>query len=60
LGKRQVQNEEREAHSNGVSGVPSFFLGGVPVTSGAQKPEILASAFGSAFGQCSLDDGACV
>lgn len=60
LGKRQVLDEEREAHALGVSGVPSFFLGGVPVTSGAQKPEILASAFGSAFGQCSLEDGTCV
>jgi predicted DsbA family dithiol-disulfide isomerase len=60
LGKRQVLDEEREAHTLGVSGVPSFLLGGVPVTSGAQKPEILASALGSAFGQCSLEDGACV
>ena len=59
LGKREVLDEESEARAHGVNGVPSFFLQGVPVMSGAQKPEILASAFGSALGQCSLDDGAC-
>jgi predicted DsbA family dithiol-disulfide isomerase len=59
LGQRQVHDEEREAHTRGVNGVPSFFLAGLPVMSGAQKPEILASAFGVALGQCSLDDGAC-
>lgn len=56
LGKRQVLDEEREAHTRGVNGVPSFFLKGIPVMSGAQKPEILASA----FRRCSLEDGACV
>jgi predicted DsbA family dithiol-disulfide isomerase len=55
LGTRQVLDEEREARAHGVNGVPSFFLGGVPVMSGAQKPEVLATA----FGQCSLEDGAC-
>ena len=59
LGRHEVLNEEREAHANGVSGVPSFFIGGVPVMSGAQKPEIMAPAFGTAFGQCSLEDGTC-
>jgi predicted DsbA family dithiol-disulfide isomerase len=59
LGKREVLDQEREAHAHGVNGVPSFFLAGVPVMSGAQKPEILASAFSSAFGECSLEDGAC-
>jgi predicted DsbA family dithiol-disulfide isomerase len=59
LGKREVLDQEREGHAHGVSGVPTFFVAGVPVMSGAQKPEILASAFGSAFGQCSLEDGAC-
>jgi len=59
LGKRQVLDEEREAHTRGVNGVPSFFLGGVPVMSGAQKPETLASAFGAALAQCSLEDADC-
>jgi predicted DsbA family dithiol-disulfide isomerase len=59
-GESEVLAEEREAHARGVDGVPSFFIGGVPVMSGAQKPEILASAFGSAFGQCALEDGGCV
>ena len=58
-GKREVLDEEREAHMHGVSGVPTFFIGGVPVMSGAQKPEIMAPAFGSAFAQCSLEDGRC-
>jgi predicted DsbA family dithiol-disulfide isomerase len=59
LGRREVLDEEREAHATGVSGVPSFLIGGIPVMSGAQKPEIMAAAFGSTFGQCSLEDGAC-
>ena len=59
LGKREVLDEEHEGHAHGVSGVPTFFVGGVPVMSGAQKPEILAAAFGSAFGLCSPEDGAC-
>jgi len=56
LGKRQVRDEEREAHTSSVNGVPSFFFKGTLVMSGAQKPEILASA----LRQCSLEDGACV
>lgn len=59
LGGREVLDEEHAAHAHGVNGVPAFFLDGVPVMSGAQKPEILASAFRGAFGQCSLEDGAC-
>ncbi|HXA05417.1 MAG TPA: DsbA family oxidoreductase [Bryobacteraceae bacterium] len=59
LGEREVRDEEREAHARGVSGVPTFFVKGLPVMSGAQTPELLASAFGTALGQCSLDDGAC-
>jgi predicted DsbA family dithiol-disulfide isomerase len=59
LGKQQVLDEERDAHKCGVNGVPSFFLQGQPVMSGAQKPEILASALGHALGQCSLEDGDC-
>jgi len=59
LGKQEVLDQEREAHAQGVSGVPTFLVGGVPVISGAQRPDILASAFGPTFGQCSLEDGAC-
>jgi predicted DsbA family dithiol-disulfide isomerase len=59
LGRREVL-DERETHALGVSGVPTFFVKGVPVVSGAQKPELLASALGPALEQCSLEDGACV
>jgi len=59
LGRREVLEEERDAHAHGVSGVPTFFVGGAPIISGAQKPELLASALGPALLQCSLDDGAC-
>ena len=59
LGRREVLDEEREAQAHGVSGVPTFFVGGVPLMSGAQKPEMLASALGPALAQCSLEDGAC-
>jgi len=59
LGRSEVQAEEREAHSRGVNGVPAFFVSGMPVASGAQKPEVLASLLGPAREQCSLDDGGC-
>src|SRR5579863_4675857 len=59
LGRSEVQAEEREAHNRGVNGVPAFFVSGMPVASGAQKPEILASVLGPALEQCSLDDGGC-
>lgn len=59
LGRHEVLDEEREAHTHGVSGVPTFFAGGRPVISGAQKPELLASVLGPALGRCSLEDGAC-
>ena len=59
LGRTEVEAEEREARAHGVDGVPTFFINGAPVTSGAQKPELLASVFGSALERCSLEDGAC-
>ena len=59
LGRREVLDEEHEAQAHGVSGVPTFFVGRVPLMSGAQKPELLASALGPALAQCSLEDGAC-
>ena len=49
-----MQAEEREAHSRGVNGVPAFFVGGTPVASGAQKPELLASLLAPA-----LENGGC-
>ena len=58
-GTSEVQAEEREAHTRGVTGVPAFFVSGVPVASGAQKPELLASLFGPVLEQCSLEDGDC-
>jgi len=59
LGRNEVLTEEREAHSRGVNGVPAFLIGGMPVASGAQKPELLASVFGPALEHCSLEDGGC-
>lgn len=58
-GRSEVLAEERETRAHGVSGVPTFFVNGQPVMSGAQKPELLASALGSVLGQCSLEGGAC-
>ena len=59
LGKDEVLEEEREARKRGVNGVPAFFVQNQPIVSGAQKPEILASALGPALGRCSIEDGAC-
>jgi predicted DsbA family dithiol-disulfide isomerase len=63
LGSDEVRADERQARARGVSGVPSFFIGGVPITSGAQHPELLAAVLGPALdstaGQCAPDDGAC-
>jgi predicted DsbA family dithiol-disulfide isomerase len=44
LGASEVAADERQARTQGVSGVPTFFVDGVPIASGAQKPEVLASA----------------
>jgi predicted DsbA family dithiol-disulfide isomerase len=63
LGSAEVRAEERQARARGVSGVPSFFIDGVPITSGARHPELLAADLGPALdrssGQCSLDDASC-
>src|SRR5713226_5636071 len=59
-GRSEVIAEEGEARKHGVSGVPTFFVNGQPVMSGAQKPDLLASVLAPVLGQCSLDDGACV
>jgi predicted DsbA family dithiol-disulfide isomerase len=49
LGASEVIADERQARSQGVSGVPTFFVDGDPIASGAQKPELLASVLGSAL-----------
>lgn len=59
-GRSEVLAEEREGRAHGVSGVPTFFVSGQPVMSGAQKPDLLASVLAPVLGQCSLEDGACV
>jgi predicted DsbA family dithiol-disulfide isomerase len=61
-GEAEIREEEQQARKFGVSGVPSFFINGTPITSGAQRPEALAAAFGPELGpvvaQCSTD-GVC-
>jgi predicted DsbA family dithiol-disulfide isomerase len=49
LGANEVAADELQARTQGVSGVPTFFVDGVPIASGAQKPEVLASALGPAL-----------
>jgi len=41
-GRQQVTMEEENARRQGVSGVPSFFVNGNAITSGAHPPELLA------------------
>ncbi len=41
-GQKEVAAEEHHARALGVNGVPAFFVGGKPVASGAQPPEVLA------------------
>jgi predicted DsbA family dithiol-disulfide isomerase len=49
LGASEVTADERQARAHGVSGVPTFFVDGDPIASGAQKPELLASVLGPAL-----------
>src|ERR1700686_2000645 len=49
LGASEEAADELQARTQGVSGVPTFFVDGVPIASGAQKPEVLASALGPAL-----------
>src|SRR5260370_34757204 len=48
------------ARVEGVKAVPTFFIQGVPITSGAHQPQILAALLGPALEpaleQCSLED----
>ena len=50
MGVENVAKEEEQARRSGVSGVPTFFVNGVPVTSGAHKPELLAHVFSQVLG----------
>ncbi len=61
LGAAEVRAEAEFARLQGVTGVPTFFVDGEPLMSGAQKPELLASILGPVLGsgQCSLEDGSC-
>ena len=52
LGRNEVSADESRARAQGVDGVPSFFVDGEPVASGAQKPERLAAFIGPALEQC--------
>jgi predicted DsbA family dithiol-disulfide isomerase len=60
VGRSEVLADERESAVQGVSGVPTFFVNGHPVMSGAQKPDLLASVLAPVLEQCSREDGACV
>jgi len=42
-GASEILAEEGHARARGVNGVPTFFINDVPIASGAQKPELLAS-----------------
>jgi predicted DsbA family dithiol-disulfide isomerase len=59
-GASEVLSEESHARTQGVNGVPTFFMNGVPITSGAHKPEVLASLISTALQQCSIEGGTCV
>jgi predicted DsbA family dithiol-disulfide isomerase len=50
LGTEELTAEENEARGHGVTGVPTFFVNGEPIASGAQKPELLAAALGPTLG----------
>jgi predicted DsbA family dithiol-disulfide isomerase len=63
LGVGEVRAEEERARTEGVTGVPTFFVDGEPITSGAHPPQLLAAMFAPALsstGQCSIEEGTCV
>jgi hypothetical protein len=63
LGTEQLIAEQRAVRVQGVNSVPTFFVNGEAVTSGAHKPELLAAFLGQALGpglsQCSSENGTC-
>ena len=52
LGAQEVLAAETSARQRGVNSVPTFFVGGEPVTAGAHKPELLAGMLGPALRAC--------
>jgi len=62
-GAGEVRAELREARARGVQGVPTFFIEGRAVTSGAHPAELLASFLGEALApvaaRCGIDDNSC-
>jgi len=63
FGAKEIRAEEDRARMEGVNGVPTFIIQGVPITSGAHKPQVLASLLGPALEptlqQCSLEEDTC-
>jgi predicted DsbA family dithiol-disulfide isomerase len=63
FGAEEIRAEENRARVEGVNGVPTFFLRGQPITSGAHKPQILAALLEQvlepASRRCSVDDENC-
>jgi len=63
FGAEEIRVGKNRARVEGVNGVPTFFVSGVPITSGAHKPQILATLLGRALEptsqNCTLDDEKC-
>jgi predicted DsbA family dithiol-disulfide isomerase len=63
IGTDELISEEGDARRLGVNSVPTFFVDGEPVTSGAHKAELLAGVLGPVLGpalsQCSPATGEC-
>jgi predicted DsbA family dithiol-disulfide isomerase len=64
FGAEEILAEEDRARLDGVNGVPTFFVEGAAVTSGAHQPQVLASLLGQALEpalqRCSLEDDSTV
>jgi predicted DsbA family dithiol-disulfide isomerase len=64
FGAEEILAEEDRARLEGVNGVPTFFVEGAAITSGAHPPQVLASLLGQALEpalqRCSLEDDSTV
>jgi predicted DsbA family dithiol-disulfide isomerase len=60
-GASEVARELEQARSHGVSGVPTFFLNGEPLMSGAHPPQLLATMLAPlrTSNVCPVDGGDC-
>jgi len=62
-GAEEVRAELRDARACGVQGVPTFFIAGRAVASGAHPAELLASFLGEPLApvaaRCGIDDNSC-